>query len=48
MGWALTGLTGWVLAGILGQLTRTVFRAHRRAVRSRASPALAAGPRADF
>ncbi|MGR6317250.1 hypothetical protein Q2K19_06725 [Micromonospora soli] len=47
MGWPLTGLAGWALAGILGLVTATVFRAHRRAVRSRSRPAPAGGSPAD-
>ncbi|MFI7281679.1 hypothetical protein ACIBOV_15630 [Micromonospora chersina] len=37
-GWALSGLTIWILLGILGLVTATVFRAHRRAARARARP----------
>ncbi|MGW5667939.1 hypothetical protein [Micromonospora sp. NPDC003776] len=47
MGWTLTGLAVWVLAGLLGLVTATVFRAHRRAVRAQAGAASAGGPRAD-
>ncbi|MET8836438.1 hypothetical protein ABZV78_21290 [Micromonospora sp. NPDC004540] len=34
MGWTLTGLTLWALVGLLGLVTATIFRAHRRAVRA--------------
>ncbi|MFE9959825.1 hypothetical protein [Micromonospora sp. NPDC005299] len=34
-GWALTGLTLWALLGVLGLVTATIFRAHRRAARAR-------------
>ena len=34
VGWALTGLTVWTVLGVLGLLTATIFRAHRRAVRA--------------
>ncbi|GGR62994.1 membrane protein [Micromonospora fulviviridis] len=37
-GWALSGLTLWAVLGILGLVTATVFRAHRRAARARARP----------
>ncbi|MFI6130535.1 hypothetical protein [Micromonospora sp. NPDC051141] len=33
-GWALTGLLVWVLVGLVGLLTATVFRARRRAART--------------
>ncbi|MFE9688813.1 hypothetical protein [Micromonospora sp. NPDC005806] len=47
-GWALTGLAVWALAGILGLVTATIFRAHRRAVRAaRVRPTLSGGPHAD-
>jgi hypothetical protein len=35
MGWTLTGLTLWALLGLLGLVTATIFRAHRRAARAR-------------
>ncbi|MFR9776295.1 hypothetical protein ACL02O_09550 [Micromonospora sp. MS34] len=46
-GWALTGLAVWVLAGILGLITATIFRAHRRAARARAHSAPVGGATAD-
>ncbi|MFI2709532.1 hypothetical protein ACH495_05295 [Micromonospora sp. NPDC018662] len=33
-GWALTGLLVWVVVGVVGLLTATVFRARRRAARA--------------
>ncbi|MGC1209666.1 MAG: hypothetical protein WA890_00120 [Micromonospora sp.] len=33
-GWSLTGLAIWVVLGVIGLLTASVFRAHRRAVHS--------------
>ncbi|WBB72799.1 hypothetical protein O7602_24345 [Micromonospora sp. WMMD1128] len=33
-GWALTGLLVWVVAGLVGLLTATMFRARRRATRT--------------
>ncbi|MDZ5441994.1 hypothetical protein U2F26_04505 [Micromonospora sp. 4G57] len=40
-GWSLTGLVVWALLGILGLITATMFRTHRRSRRA----ARAAGPR---
>ncbi|MFC0028908.1 hypothetical protein ACFFMM_05140 [Micromonospora chaiyaphumensis] len=34
-GWTLSGLTLWALLGVVGLLTATIFRAHRRAARTR-------------
>ncbi|NES14316.1 MULTISPECIES: hypothetical protein [Micromonospora] len=45
--WPLVGLLLWALAGLVGLLTATAFRAHRRAVRGRARPAPAGAPRTD-
>ncbi|MFG3578412.1 ABC-2 transporter permease [Micromonospora chersina] len=45
-GWALSGLTLWTLLGILGLVTATVFRAHRRAARARARPDASGAPAA--
>ncbi|KAB1914772.1 hypothetical protein [Micromonospora sp. AMSO31t] len=45
MGWTLSGLALWALLGLLGLVTATIFRAHRRAVRAgRARPDTAGGP----
>ncbi|MCP3783194.1 hypothetical protein NLX85_07425 [Micromonospora sp. A3M-1-15] len=45
-GWALSGLTLWALLGILGLVTATAFRAHRRAARARARPDTTGAPAA--
>ncbi|MFE9203699.1 hypothetical protein [Micromonospora sp. NPDC007230] len=46
--WPLVGLALWVLLGILGLVTATIFRAHRRAVRAaRARPVAPRRPATD-
>lgn len=46
--WPLVGMAIWAVLGILGLVTATIFRAHRRAVRAaRPGPAPAGRPAAD-